>query len=95
MQLITVREGQTSIDIGMQYTGDAANAVAVSIANGLSITDDLNIGSEMICDDAVTDKKKYAATFSKYNVTPASAVNNAELLEGIGYWIIEQDFVVS
>ena len=97
MQIIKVGEGQTLIDIAMQYCGDALRVFDVADLNGLQITDDLEPGSELKVPDAAIEKRAVVIEFSRLSLFPASIEDidpGDEQLEGIDYWAIDDDFIV-
>ncbi len=99
MQVIKTGEGQTLLDIAMQYTGDVSRAVEIAHLNGLQLTDDLEAGMELQVPEAAIDKQYIAEAFAENDLHPASGeteLPNAddEVLEGIDYWTIEDDFII-
>lgn len=94
MQNITVSEGQTLIDIAAQYCGDATVAFAIAEMNELSLTDDLTIGQSLVVPDVDAEHIDIVNEIKDSGVIPASAYDNNDDLDGIGYWILENDFVV-
>jgi hypothetical protein len=90
---VTVKQGQTLFDIAIQTAGDPGAAFSAALLNDLSLTGDLVIGSVLIPPQAVN--KRMLQHYSDAAIVPASAQNTGVRPEGIGYWIIEEDFVVS
>jgi hypothetical protein len=92
---LTVGEGQTLIDIAMQFLGDASRAFEIADLNGLSITDNLTPGQTLIIPEPAIDKIKIVAAFA--GLQPASMDDENvldEVFDGIDYWAIEEDFIV-
>lgn len=89
------KQGQSFIDMVYQQTGSFEDLIASAILNGTSVTKDIAIGDE-IQTPAVRNLKNYLA-LQKRN--PATAIRTQfeqrEELEGIGYWIIANNFKVS
>lgn len=88
-----VEQGQCLVDMAIQYNGNALAIFDIALINGIRITEDIVTGQELK-ETAVLDNriKNY---FSK--ITPASG-NDADLLvqpQGIGYWYIGLDFIIS
>ena len=88
-----VEQGQCLVDMAIQYNGNALAIFDIALINGISLTEDIVPGQELK-ETAVLDNriKNY---FSK--ITPASG-NDADLLvqpQGIGYWYIGLDFIIS
>lgn len=95
MQTIKAGEGQTLIDIAMQYMGNSKRAMELSALNELSLTADLLPGQLIkVLSPAVEDKKK-VDEFTKWKLCPASGDQTVIKPEGIGFWIIGIDFKVS
>ena len=88
-----VEQGQCLVDMAIQYNGNALAIFDIALIHGISLTEDIVPGQELK-ETAVLDTriKNY---FSK--ITPASS-NNADILvqpQGIGYWYIGLDFIIS
>lgn len=92
------RQGQSFFDLVIQGTGAIENAFEMALLNGLSITDDLEIG-QTIEPSTITSKsivamfseKHYPATFEVFPKTGELS----PVLGGIGYMAIEDTFIVS
>lgn len=82
------------LDVSMQHCGDAAVSFAAAQLNGLSLTSDLQPGSIITLPDVAVDKQAIADAFNMNALVPASAIP-ADTNEGIGFWIIEYDFIVN
>lgn len=97
MATIKVSEGQTLKDVAVQYLGDATKAIGIAYLNKIELTDDIEIGTLLELPDNVEVEKMAFVQFLKNNkLIPASAIQQPTTvqLEGIGYWHIEDDFVV-
>lgn len=97
MQIMNkVQQGQSFIDMICQTTGSYDGALEMAILNNTSITDDVKIGEQIkgseVKDQDVINQfaKKQSATAERISLT-----DEAEILEGIDYWIIEKTFKVS
>lgn len=92
MATTQTKNGQTLLDVAMQQSGDATAAAALAIANEMSVTEKLAIGTELqnvdVMNSAVVD------VFATQKINPASD-DTYEILEGIGYWRIGIDFEIS
>ncbi|MDY3343780.1 hypothetical protein PG326_00730 [Riemerella anatipestifer] len=91
----TVLHNQSFLDLALQHTGKATNAFAIALANGKSITDDLEAGSEIkiTTEDQNKDILNY---YTAKGIQPATAITDVvEKCEGIGCWAIRVDFIVS
>jgi hypothetical protein len=93
--LYKISEGQSVLDVAVQKCGAAEAALALAIRNEVSITEELSIGKEIVLSEVVN--KNIAAYYANKNLSPATGITtNGELLdEGIEFWAIEYDFVVS
>lgn len=96
----TVRYGQTSLDIAIQYLGDCERHLELCELNGIGPTDDLVVGSQVLVPDTAIEKKAVTEVFIRRKIDPASSEDsfaaNPETPpdEGIDYWEIEEDFIV-
>lgn len=95
-QIIKAGEGQTFLDIAMQYCGDALRADEIAVMNGMAVTADLQPGQDIEIPVVVIDKINVVAAFDERGLIPASSDENftGEVLDGIDYWAIEEDFIV-
>lgn len=89
--------GQTSLDMAIQELDDVERLFEIAIDNDISITDDLVPGTQLLVGDPDKSVRNIVQLFSDPANAPASAdeeqlVNSR--LEGIGYWKIENDFIV-
>jgi hypothetical protein len=71
-KMVKVKRGQSIWDISVQETGTIANAVAISLANGISVTDDLMPGMNIIIPEGLIVNKKVKDYYTKKNITPAT-----------------------
>jgi hypothetical protein len=96
MRIVKVLAGQTLVDIAIHYLGDAARALEVATLNELNTTDELTSGQQLIVPDTALDKQGTVAFFQNSAFAPASGITDEDssVGEGIGWWEIENDFVV-
>lgn len=97
MKLIKVLASQTLLDIAVQELGDNSRAMELAVINGLKVTDQLIAGSQILVPDYSTDKRYLVTLFADDANKPGTGntdIENAEF-QGIGYWRIEQNFIVS
>ncbi len=95
MRSIKTGEGQTVIDIAMQYCGDAGKAVEICILNNVSITTEFAPGTILNVPDVVIENEKIVNEFADNLLVPASNDEEEEVLQGgIGFMIIGNDFIV-
>lgn len=89
---IIVQPGQQLPDIALQHCGALEAMADVALLNSLSLTADLVAGAVLTVPDAM-DKRvvKYLADGG-----PVPATGELVTIgEGIGYWAIEIDFILS
>ena len=94
---ITVLHNQSLLDVAIQHTGSVANCFAIAVANGLSVSDDLTPGIDLVIpEDAIIDKDVLRYQKSK-GIQPATGITNLEneQLGGIDYMDVEGSFKVS
>lgn len=100
MNKVTVSYGQTWLDIALQELGDMERAMEIALLNDRSITDELQAGEELMVPDFDTEKRSIIQLFRNTANRPASsdtfsAAASGTIGEGIEFWAIEHDFVVS
>ena len=92
-----VLQGQSIFDIAVQELGSAEGAFALAIANGQSVTDALHEGQEMELTAVVN--KPIATYYANKSLTPATSLTetqqNEALAEGIDFWAVETEFIIS
>ena len=94
-----VLEGQNLVDIATQYCGSGDVAYDIALLNDLSVTDELEAGSELSL-PAITNKK-IAEYYKNKGLQPATGYTMNSVnplptgLEGIGNWAIETEFIIS
>lgn len=96
-----VLHNQSLLDFAIQHTGNAQNAFEIAMANGISISDDISSGSNLIIPDSVVMDVDIRNYYQSKAIQPATALttiiddNTEPSPEGIGYWIIGDDNIVS
>ena len=100
MTKITVSYGQTWLDIALQELGDMERVIELAQLNGRAITDELQAGEELIVPDFDLEKRSIVQLFRNAANKPASgdtfsAAEPGSTGEGIEFWALENDFVVS
>jgi hypothetical protein len=99
MTKVTVAYGQTWLDIAMQELGDIERTIELAQLNGRSITDALEAGEILNVPDFDTSRRSIVQLFRNNANKPASGDNmiadTGTVGEGIEFWAIENDFVVS
>lgn len=99
MKKVTITERQSILDIALQHGGSFEAAHDIAQLNDLSMTDDLCTGSQL--ETPVSDNKEVADYYAVNDLHPASSITDEQILEildtgeGIEFWSIEFDFIVS
>ncbi|MGQ0737671.1 MAG: hypothetical protein ACT4OJ_01300 [Bacteroidota bacterium] len=94
MPNVRIKENETSLDVAVLNSGHVDGVFDLALTNGLSITQDLVSGDELMTGPVIDEEAK--TELGSRRARPASAIdiNEGEQLEGIGYWIIGNDFIV-
>lgn len=99
MTKVTVSYGQTWLDIAMQELGDTERALELAQLNGRAITDDLQSGEVLLVPDYDLEKRNIIQVFRNAANRPASgdtlSAEPDSTGEGIEFWALENDFIVS
>ncbi|WP_165026829.1 hypothetical protein [Dysgonomonas sp. ZJ279] len=93
MQNIKVTQGQWLGDIAVREAGTIEALFDLAVQNNVSITDDIEIGTVLQL-SSVTNRA-VVNYFERYAVEPATAQIQGYRGEGIEFWFIERDFIVS
>ena len=96
----TILHNQSLLDLAIQHTGSVENAFAIAVANGLSLTDELVSGESLsLTAYGIQQNKDILGYYQAKRLQPATAINNQESriekLEGIDYWVISTEFIIS
>lgn len=89
------KQGQSFLDMVLQQAGSFEEVINAAVLNDASLTDNLKIGSIVNNKNIVSKsnvdlyKKQQPATEFK------TSLEDIETGEGIGYWSIEETFIVS
>lgn len=93
-----IHSRQSIFDVALQHCGNLESAFSIAELNGLSLTDDLEVGASMAMPES--DNKQVVQYYSVNTVEPATAITQDEINailatgEGIEFWGIEYDFIV-
>jgi hypothetical protein len=87
-----VKDNQSTLDLSIQTAGTIESVFYLALANDLSITDTLYAGQTLTV-PPVADKNIYEYYRIK-GLIPATA-SSVTQDEGIEFWAIERDFLVS
>jgi hypothetical protein len=94
--MVKVLSQQSLLDVAIQQAGTAEAAVLLALANGLSVTDELDAGQELTTVAAIDrDIFNYYANNQLKPATAVVAAAAGGLDEGVEFWYVEYDFVVS
>ena len=85
-------EGQSLLDIALQHTGSAETALDIALANGISLSDNLETGATLTLPDT-QGNKPMAQYYTVNKIMPATSLETE--IGGINYMGIEIDFIVS
>lgn len=92
----TVLAGQSLLDKTIEMTGNVDNAFAVALANGVSVTDGLQVGAELSPSGAIKQNiVQLLAASATAVATEYSPKPGEETPEGIDFWAIGSTFKVS
>lgn len=93
---ITVLHNQTFQDVAIQYTGSVFNAFSIASANGLSISELLVPGSQIVIPETIEITSDIANYYNSKSIQPATAYSETEFIErrGIGWFKVGQNFNV-
>lgn len=92
-----ILEGQSLLDASIQACGSVEGLFSLALANGISITEELPPGRLLEAPSPIDkDIVDYFSTKGIYPVTAITQAQEQEIYqEGIEFWAIEEDFVIS
>ncbi|MBS2099197.1 LysM peptidoglycan-binding domain-containing protein [Carboxylicivirga linearis] len=94
---VHVSEKQSLFDVAIQKGGSFESVMELASLNGLSITDSLTPGQQLELPTVIDND--IVSYYSSKGIVPETASSETEdsipVLEGIDYWAIEVDFIVS
>ncbi len=96
----TAKERQSMLDMALQCGGHVETALALAVANELSVTDRLEDGQELTVPEPVdVGNARVVRLYRAHGVEPATEVSAEDMqccpCGGIGYMGVEIDFEVS
>lgn len=95
---IIVLHHQSFLDLAIQHTGSVENAFLLALQNGKSLTDDL-VAREQLSLENTKNNKDILSYYQSKKLQPATGMshtgNSSLQLQGIGYWVISNDFKIS
>lgn len=97
---INVLHNQSLLDLAIQHTGSVENAFDLALANNRSITDDLEAGETLSFEfSTINPNKDILSYYIAKKLQPATAISEQlsanSIPQGIDYWAIQMDFIVS
>ena len=96
---VKILHNQSLFDISTQHTGSAENAFQIAKENGISVTQIVVAGNELIIPSELQKKSEILNYYSAKRIMPATDYITVEQQEdelaGIGIWIIGKNFKVS
>lgn len=95
---VVVLEGQNFFDLATMYCGSPELAYEFAELNKMAVTDEPETGARL--KKPAVDNRRIAAYYDSKKLKPATAAAQIQIpgaggYEGIGYWAIEIDFIVS
>lgn len=94
---ITVLHNQTFQDIAVEKTGDFLNAFPIAIFNGMSVSDFLEPGTDLVIPDDLIIDVDVIAYFQSKKLQPATALKDQGIISekrGIGSMKVASNFKV-
>lgn len=98
MQTIEVQNRQCFIDLAMQHMGNAEAGLQLALSNGRSITELLTAGTLFPTPPVI--EPNVVELFRTQKAVPASVLpygsphSDEPPGEGIGFWYLENDFII-
>jgi hypothetical protein len=95
MPATAIKRHQTIVDFAVQHVGSIDGWLQVALSNVLSLTDDVQAGTQLEIGEIINNK---VATFFIQSGNEIASKRNgqtAEIKEGIGFWIVSLNFKVS
>jgi hypothetical protein len=90
---ITALSQQSLFDIAVQTTGGAETAFDLALANDISLTEDPLLKQELT--PVASVNRGIVSYYAAYRLQPATWTTGIDEEEGINYWCIEYNFIVS
>ena len=90
--------GQRWIDICLQCTGEEEALFELAMANGVGITDPLTAGTTFVTIEGDISKSALASLLSgrpPASAWPDTATSPGQVDEGLEFWALEDDFIIT
>lgn len=98
---ITIKHNQSLLDIAVQEHGTIVAVIDIAKANNIAVTDDLQPGQILNMPVGNITESNIVNFYKQQSVVPATGLNDdlisnfiEGLNNGIGYWIVEDNFTV-
>lgn len=89
----TLHIHQTLLDVAVQNCGSADALINLALLNDKSLTEDVPAGTSLLLPDVISTE--VVKKLKPYGNVPVTYIDETIVgAEGIGYWFIEQNFVV-
>lgn len=92
---VTVLSGQSVLDLAVQTAGSVESAFQLAVTNGISVTDSLAVGREVISVSAAN--KPVYDYYQNHQLKPSTGTITEQMIirRGIGSMGVGVDFVVT
>ncbi|MDO4763828.1 MAG: hypothetical protein Q4A00_05550 [Flavobacteriaceae bacterium] len=94
-----VYENQSWLDISNVLYGSSQYAYELSQQNNSSITDEIKAGTIIVYSKDIQSNQLVLLSMASYKSNPATAIQHQEMrvekLNGIDYWAIQSEFIIS
>jgi len=96
---IKILHNQSLLDVSIYLFGTAIGVMSLAIANDISLTDDLEVGTILnVPENTDFGQRLISEYFQNRNLKPATAINELEIIVpvdfGIGEMVIEESFII-
>ncbi|MGP1500746.1 MAG: hypothetical protein ACTTJM_03060 [Bergeyella cardium] len=97
---ITALHNQSTLDVCLQHTGSIEGVFELAMANSLSLTDELQVGTVLQLPKGIAQDRDILSYYTAKSLQPACGITPAEQrmmekIEGISYWVVGYDFKIS
>lgn len=101
MAKIPIKHKQSVLDLSVQAFGSMDAFMDMAVENDISITENLTPGDELSLPEFSEKKTDIIAFYNKNQIKPSTALLDDSIVtflealnNGIGYWVVENNFVV-
>ena len=96
MKKTKVEDRQSLLDVAIRTSGNLEALINLAEVNDSNPTDELAIGKELVTVKAIDTR--HVRNYEEFGTSPATSLSDEDLLltnEGINYWAVDIDFVIS